>query len=70
VLCTATVEDGVPPFLDGKGRGWVSAKAAEEVSRLFGSSTLTKEKLVEVLLGLDSKDRDWVWEEVRRMMRE
>jgi hypothetical protein len=23
VLCTATAEDGVPPFLRGKGQGWV-----------------------------------------------
>ncbi len=26
VLCTATVEDGVPPFLEGKGRGWITAE--------------------------------------------
>ncbi|MBW7997040.1 MAG: ribonuclease PH [Candidatus Glassbacteria bacterium] len=26
VLCMATIEDGVPPFLDGKGRGWVTAE--------------------------------------------
>ena len=26
VLCTATVEDGVPPFLRGKGQGWVTAE--------------------------------------------
>jgi ribonuclease PH len=26
VLCTATVEDRVPPFLRGKGRGWVTAE--------------------------------------------
>ncbi len=26
VLCTATVEDGVPPFLRGAGRGWVTAE--------------------------------------------
>ena len=26
VLCTATVEDRVPPFLTGKGRGWVTAE--------------------------------------------
>jgi ribonuclease PH len=26
VLCTASVEDGVPPFLRGKGRGWVTAE--------------------------------------------
>ena len=28
VLCTATVEDGVPPFLRGKGQGWVTAEYA------------------------------------------
>jgi ribonuclease PH len=26
VLCTATVEERVPPFLEGKGRGWVTAE--------------------------------------------
>ncbi len=26
VICTATVEDRVPPFLKGKGKGWVTAE--------------------------------------------
>src|SRR5512141_831041 len=26
VICTASVEDKVPPFLMGKGRGWVTAE--------------------------------------------
>ncbi len=26
VLCTASVEDGVPPFQKGKGQGWVTAE--------------------------------------------
>ena len=26
VICTATVEDRVPPFLMGTGRGWVTAE--------------------------------------------
>ena len=26
VLCAATVEDGVPPFLRGSGKGWVTAE--------------------------------------------
>jgi ribonuclease PH len=26
VICTASVEEGVPPFLRGKGRGWVTAE--------------------------------------------
>ena len=26
VLCTASVEDRVPPFLNGKGEGWVTAE--------------------------------------------
>jgi ribonuclease PH len=26
VLCTATVEDGVPRWLDGKGQGWLTAE--------------------------------------------
>jgi len=28
VVCTATVQEGVPPFLRGKGRGWVTAEYA------------------------------------------
>ncbi len=28
VICTATVENSVPPFLKGKGRGWVTAEYA------------------------------------------
>ena len=34
VLCTATIEDGVPGFLRGKGQGWVTA----EYSMLPGAS--------------------------------
>jgi ribonuclease PH len=26
VVCTATIQDGVPPFLRGQGRGWVTAE--------------------------------------------
>jgi len=26
VVCTATIEEGVPPFLRGKGRGWITAE--------------------------------------------
>ena len=26
VLCTASVEDGVPPFLRGQGQGWITAE--------------------------------------------
>jgi len=28
VLCSASVEDGVPPFLAGKGKGWLTAEYA------------------------------------------
>jgi ribonuclease PH len=28
VLCTATIENSVPPFLRGKGKGWVTAEYA------------------------------------------
>nr|WP_321531140.1 ribonuclease PH [uncultured Desulfuromonas sp.] len=28
VLCNATVEEGVPPFMRGEGRGWVTAEYA------------------------------------------
>ena len=28
VLCTASVQDGVPPFLKGSGRGWLTAEYA------------------------------------------
>src|SRR3982074_1779986 len=35
VICTASVEDRIPPWLRGKGRGWVTA----EYSMLPGSTT-------------------------------
>ena len=38
VLCTASVEQGVPPFLEGKGRGWVTA----EYAMLPGSTSSRK----------------------------
>src|SRR4029079_11187939 len=28
VLCSASVEEGVPPFLVGKGKGWLTAEYA------------------------------------------
>ena len=28
VLCVASIEDGVPPFLEGRGQGWVTAEYA------------------------------------------
>ncbi len=37
VLCTASVEEKVPPFLKGTGRGWVTAEYA-----MLPSSTLTR----------------------------
>jgi ribonuclease PH len=40
VLCTASVEEKVPPFLKGKGTGWVTA----EYSMLPGSTVERKER--------------------------
>jgi len=40
VLCTASVEEKVPPFLKGKGEGWVTA----EYSMLPGSTKERKER--------------------------
>ncbi len=37
VLCTATYTDGVPPFLQGKGQGWMTAEYA-----MLPSSTNTR----------------------------
>ena len=38
VICTALVEDRVPPFLKGTGQGWVTA----EYSMLPGSTATRK----------------------------
>ena len=38
VICTATVEDRVPPFLKGEGKGWITA----EYSMLPGSTGTRK----------------------------
>ena len=37
VLCTAMAQDGVPPFLQGKGRGWLTAEYS-----MLPSSTETR----------------------------
>ncbi len=37
VLCAATVENRVPPFLDGRGRGWITAEY-----RMLPASTGTR----------------------------
>lgn len=39
VICTASVEEGVPPFLRGKGQGWVTAEYA-----MLPGSTSTRKK--------------------------
>src|ERR1700759_5209973 len=39
VLCSASVEDGVPAFLTGKGRGWLTAEYA-----MLPRSTHTRSK--------------------------
>jgi len=40
VLCTASVEPGVPPWLLGKGKGWITA----EYSMLPGSTSPRKRR--------------------------
>ena len=40
VICTASVEEGVPPFLKGKGQGWVTA----EYAMLPASTTQRKKR--------------------------
>ena len=40
ILCTASVEDSVPPWLEGKGKGWVTA----EYNMLPGSTSPRKRR--------------------------
>src|ERR1044072_6794915 len=40
VICTASVEDRIPPWLRGKGKGWVTA----EYSMLPGSTSERSER--------------------------
>ena len=40
VICTASVEEGVPPFLKGKGQGWITA----EYAMLPASTTQRKKR--------------------------
>ena len=40
VICTASVEEGVPPFLKGKGKGWLTA----EYAMLPGSTDRRKQR--------------------------
>ncbi len=54
VLCTASVEDGVPAFLRGKGQGWVTAEYGmlprstntRTRRRLGGGRTLEIQRLI------------------------
>ena len=46
VLCTASLETGVPPFLKGSGKGWVTAQyvtvtATPDVPTIGGTPTAT-----------------------------
>ncbi len=36
VICTASVEENVPPFLRGKGQGWVTAEYAHQREEAAG----------------------------------
>src|SRR5688572_32415003 len=53
VLCTASVEERVPPFLQGTGRGWVTGEYAmmprseEHMSELQSQSNLVCRLLLE-----------------------
>ena len=40
VICTASVQEGVPPFLKGKGKGWLTA----EYAMLPGSTSQRKQR--------------------------
>ena len=37
VICTASVEERVPPFLKGKGRGWVTAELRQTTGILHNA---------------------------------
>ncbi len=53
VICTASVQDGVPAFLRGTGRGWVTA----EYSMLPGS-THTRKQREQIAGRVDSRGRE------------
>jgi ribonuclease PH len=53
VLCAATVEESVPPFLRGQGQGWVTAEYAmlpratqERTSRRAGGRSMEIQRLI------------------------
>ena len=50
VICTASVEEKVPPFLEGKGLGWVTAEYA-----MLPRSTNTRKKRDIKSLKLDGR---------------
>ena len=39
VICTATVQESVPPFLRGRGEGWVTAEYAHAAAQLAASGS-------------------------------
>src|SRR5699024_7562348 len=38
VICNATIEDRVPPFLRGQGKGWITAEYSDRKSTRLNSS--------------------------------
>ena len=53
VICTASVEEKVPPFLEGKGLGWVTAEYA-----MLPRSTNTRKKRDIKSLKLDGRSSE------------
>ena len=53
VICTASVEDKVPPFLEGKGLGWVTAEYA-----MLPRATNTRKKRDIKSLKLDGRSSE------------
>ena len=56
VLCTASVQEGVPPFLKGKGTGWLTA----EYAMLPGATPQRKQR--------DGVKKDWRSVEIQRLI--
>ena len=53
VICTASVEEKVPPFLEGKGLGWVTAEYA-----MLPRATNTRKKRDIKSLKLDGRSSE------------
>ena len=69
VLCAASIEDTVPPFLRNSGRGWVTAEysmlpraTAQRTTREVAKGRQSGRTMeIQRLIGRSAADGEWIW---------